>query len=219
MLIDPLWAEWQEELAKADLSVDLETFLADNPLASYNFGFQTAETIAAELAAIPPEFHWVLDGEPPVATHHLYAMLLFAEVTGVDWRVPHDVVEWGGGYGSMCRLAKKLNPATTWQIIDLPFMLEVQATYADTDGGWTPEQAVEHPFACDIFVASCSLDESPVAAQEQVALRCNWFDCPHLLLAFQPREMFPDAARFPDLVPADAIQVPALVDDLLYAFR
>lgn len=218
MLIEPLWQEWMEHLGSLDLSVDLGTFLTD-PIANLNFTFNAPAVIDAEREYLSER--WLLhltDGEPEVAIHHLYAMTRFSEVTGVDWSEPQSVLEWGGGYGGMARLAHKMNPDTTWTIIDLKPMLAIQKRYAPFAYGIPVDHAHGFRITDGIFVASCSLDESPPAAQD-LAVETDWFGARHLLLAYQPRPMFTAADRFAQLVPEDTTREKAIVAGLTYAFR
>ena len=61
--------------------------------------------------------------------HHLYHLVKFQSETGCDIDSLSTVVEFGGGYGSMCRLIKRLNFTSTYVIIDLPIFSFIQLYY------------------------------------------------------------------------------------------
>ena len=60
--------------------------------------------------------------------HVLAHVERFAEVTDVDPASIASVVEWGGGYGAMCRVWRLLGTAT-YTILDLPIALCLQWLY------------------------------------------------------------------------------------------
>lgn len=45
----------------------------------------------------------------------------------------NKIVEIGGGFGNMCRLCKNIVNFNTWDIIDLPHMLELQKFYLESE--------------------------------------------------------------------------------------
>lgn len=62
--------------------------------------------------------------------HHLYHWVCFTEATGCRLDEISHVVEWGGGYGDMARLFRRLGrPGQTYTIIDLPLMSCLQYVY------------------------------------------------------------------------------------------
>ena len=99
------------------------------------FARPSAKYVAVELAKIR-EKNWLdrIDEDrtghpqliPGTSTsgnliHHSYHLLRFAEVTGVEVSAFNQVVEIGGGYGSMCRLISRLfGPDFEAVIFDLP---------------------------------------------------------------------------------------------------
>jgi hypothetical protein len=57
---------------------------------------------------------------------HLAQLETYSETMGVPLEEIRCVVEFGGGYGSMTRLLRKLNPGATIIVVDLPIMLVLQ---------------------------------------------------------------------------------------------
>ncbi len=62
-------------------------------------------------------------------TSHLTHLTLFKEHAGVDPFKFKTTFEFGGGYGSMCRLLYRVSKERTYIITDLPLMLFLQSYY------------------------------------------------------------------------------------------
>jgi len=61
--------------------------------------------------------------------HMLYAIKQYENNTGMSIKDIKSIVEYGGGYGCMARLIKKINPDVRYTIIDLPIMTDIQREY------------------------------------------------------------------------------------------
>ena len=65
----------------------------------------------------------------PNLIHDAYTLCVFKELTGVVPEQFENVLEFGGGYGSMCRLFFNLGFSGTYVIFDLPMLSSLQAYY------------------------------------------------------------------------------------------
>lgn len=153
--------------------------------------------------------------------HHLYHFIRFQESTTCVLSEVRTVVEWGGGYGNMAKLYRRLsNWAGTYVIIDTPLFSCLQWLYLSTVLGeenvnplFTAEASLHErkvnllPICflngqlseVDLFISTWALSESSRYAQEFVAER-EWFHSEHVLIAFQQaNRSFPDSelARTP----------------------
>lgn len=66
--------------------------------------------------------------------HHAYHICKLEENTGVEIGDQQFIFEFGGGYGSMCRLARKLGFKGTYVIFDLPPFSALQRYYLEAIG-------------------------------------------------------------------------------------
>jgi len=153
----------------------------------------------------------------PNRVHQLAHVERFAECTGVEPEAVRSVVEWGGGYGAMCRLWQLLG-VHTYTILDLPLVAALQWLYLASVLG--EDEVVLHerpaapvagrvnlmpavastPLAADLFISTWALSESPADVQDAVAAG-RFFGATHLLLAFQRGAAdFPDAAHLEPVV-------------------
>ena len=61
--------------------------------------------------------------------HHAYHLASYQNATKKSLFDSRCVVEWGGGYGDMARIVRRLNGQTTYIIIDLPELCALQYIY------------------------------------------------------------------------------------------
>ena len=181
---------------------------------------------------------------PPYPTsanrvHVLTHIERFAEATGVDPASVGSVVEWGGGYGALCRAWRLLNRGATYTILDLPIVSALQWLYLGSVLGEdavvlhdAPAEPVpgrvnlmpadpSAPVSADLFISTWALSESPPELQDAVTAG-GFFGARHLLLAYRrDARDFPGSAHF-DTV---ALHAGAQVEPVLgyrastYAFR
>jgi len=153
--------------------------------------------------------------------HHLYHLTKYEDRTLRSLSGFKSVVEFGGGYGNMARLIRKLSPAVSYTIIDLPLFSCIQYVYLATLLGQDSVNLVSRPGpirdgvinlvpipymdlvpdSTDLFVSTWALTECTRAAQEYVADR-KFFGAGGLLLAYSRR-----SGLFGD--PSDKICAPA----------
>lgn len=137
--------------------------------------------------------------------HTLYHLARLIEATSLDLEADvRTVVEWGGGYGSMARVATRmLGQGATYVLIDTPLLSCLQWLYLTSVLGEervtlisdveislrsgainvVPVHLVESlDVRCDLFISTWALDESSLASQRLVASN-KWFGATNLLLA------------------------------------
>jgi hypothetical protein len=136
--------------------------------------------------------------------YHLYRM---RESTEIDYKNLETIVEFGGGYGSMCRLVRKLGFVGNYIIYDLPEFSALQKFYlrgigsdaADMKnfsgirGGnilLSDEEDVKKVLAAEsdgkkLFIATWSISESPVEQREIFFEIINGFD--YFLFGYQDK--------------------------------
>lgn len=137
--------------------------------------------------------------------HHLHHLIKFRQSTKAKIESLKTIVEWGGGYGSLIRILKKINKKATYIIIDTPFFSSLQWLYLSTIFGEREVNLLlnsnnkiiknkinllslpfleNHKLNADLFISTWGLSESSKFSQDYV-LEENWFNAKHLLLAYQ----------------------------------
>jgi hypothetical protein len=181
-------------------------------------------------------------GRPPLirryrtshnTVHHLYHLERYREATGCDLAGFRTVVEWGGGYGNLAKLFRRVSGGRcTYVIIDNPLFVALQWLYLGTILGEASVNLVsahEAPLTqgalnlvpvglvgvldsarADLFISTWALSETGPDGQEQVFSR-DWFGAKRLLLACQ-RSSTDFAAA--DRVTAAAMAEGAMISDI-----
>jgi glycosyltransferase involved in cell wall biosynthesis len=137
--------------------------------------------------------------------HHLYHLAFFEKVTSAKIDSLRSIIEWGGGYGNLAKIVKRINPSITYTIIDLPIFCSLQYSYlASIFGedcinliGKDETSIVQGKFNIiplhllskslpkpDLFIATWSLSESTKETQE-IVYKSKFFNSKHLLIAYQ----------------------------------
>jgi hypothetical protein len=137
--------------------------------------------------------------------HHASHLAMYRLTRGQDFWDAGTIVEWGGGYGDMARILRRINPSATYVIIDLPEMLALQYVYLGAVEGESvlhivdpaaplfPAGKISLVNASDVaaiidalranaFLSTWAITESPVEAQTFVADH-HYFGASRLLLA------------------------------------
>jgi hypothetical protein len=196
----------QLELRRSILESDPRTFLHWDVIAKTMFvgwsGF-----VAPELKSLKARPDWASRWRPAIREtrigrptrfplhlsssgnliHHAFHVSRFEEVTGARVAELDAIVEFGGGYGSMCRLMSNLGFRGAYTILDLPMFSALQTFYLGSLGlsvngasGLRDGPAIrtESDLALGeprlrsarngLFVATWSLSETPEDVREQV---------------------------------------------------
>ncbi|HWC33078.1 MAG TPA: hypothetical protein VG709_08125 [Actinomycetota bacterium] len=162
-------------------------------------------SVLAEDAAGDPPMLVEVDGVVTSANtvHHVHHLRRFEIATSVACAAVGTVLEWGGGYGSLAKLFRRIHGgAPTYAIIDTPLFSCVQWLYLSSVFGddhthvlldrrdtLLPGRFNLVPLALassleiepQLFVSTWALNESAVDVQAMVVER-RWFGAPHLLL-------------------------------------
>lgn len=233
--ITPLWENYNKKLERIILPYLNFSFLRDRTIRETMFVMAGGEWINEELAFLEKSISKeklmkILEedyvGNPilinPIyftshnSIHHFYHFLNFQEKTKIDLEKIDTVIEWGGGYGNMAKLLKRILPEITYTIIDLPSLSCLQWLYLATVFGedkvnmlTNPENEIEkgkinilplgflknRELSAELFIATWSLSESSKYAQDYVDSH-NFFEAKHLLLSYQKSgQGLPDAGR------------------------
>ena len=155
--------------------------------------------------------------------HHLYHLIRFQEMTQKPLDQFECIIEFGGGYGNMAKILKRINPAATYIGIDISLLCCIQYIYLSTLYGrdsvhmFTNEQSalkrgkinlvpiqLLHQLSDQpdcLFISTWGLSESTLAAQLYIDSR-SFFGAGSILLAFQANNStFMFAENVKDLLP------------------
>ncbi len=139
------------------------------------------------------------------AIHNLYHLTNFLSYSKIRIDYGKTIIEWGGGYGHLSSMIKRLEKENTHIIIDLPIFSCIQWIYLSAIYG---EQEInlikgkkdkiikgkinlipitlldEKKIKGDIFISNWGLSESSDRAQDYV-MKNNWFDTKFVFIGLQ----------------------------------
>lgn len=198
-------------LLRSQMFVDRRHLEHELPVLKDHFGVPRLRELSVESPVGMPQL-MLLENKSvtsPNTIHMLYHWYRFEQHTG---RVLYDVesvIEWGGGYGNVARMAWEASRGNmTYTIIDSPIMASVQWLYLSSVVGrenvnlLTDQEAALQPdrinivpvtflpsleLTGELFYSTWALDESSLLAQRHVTDR-DWFGAKHMLMvtSFEP---------------------------------
>ncbi len=235
----------RESVIRQSMFVDVrgEWLNAQMELLSGHFGAERLSELVAESPV----------GDPPLCdatlmtshntVHHLAHLARYEQQTGSQLAACSTVLEWGGGYGNLCRLVHKMSPdIERYVIVDTPLFGALQWLYLSMTLGedrvslWTgkgepPAKGVvivpvpevpELDVSVDLLLSTWAISECSPYAQDYVSGARDWFGAERLLLAFQASNaQLPEAGRLDGIARNAGCEVLPLgvIDDNFYAFR
>lgn len=137
----------------------------------------------------------------------LYHIAFWQSRTGLKISDIHSILEWGGGYGSLARIIKKINKNISYKIIDTEVFSSLQRWYLDACNPsnnietFTIDQIDLDTINYEMFISTWALSESSPDAIDFVAKKKSVINCDHFLLAFQiSQEKFEKAGDIVDIL-------------------
>lgn len=228
--IVPFWEEMNNIVKSEILDIKNADFLNHYVIRNcmYTSSYETQRYIY-QLQLIDKQFgydytNWILNDEPLFGNPELleyrpglvcsgnsiqmlYHIAYWQEKTGLSISNINSILEWGGGYGSMARIIKKINPNLSYKIIDTEVFSSLQKWYLDT---CNPSNDIEtltvdlvdlDIFNYEMFISTWALSESSPDAIDFVAQKLSVINCDHFLLAFQvSQEKFEKAGDIVDIL-------------------
>jgi hypothetical protein len=147
------------------------------------------ESLLAEPLELKPQQHFLLPSTSGNTIHHTYHIKTFEEKTKLLINDAKLIIEFGGGYGNLCRLIHKLGFTGKYIIFDLPEFSLIQEFYLGVNGlevqklGGNPKTKESQIFSSsdidelisevsheniDLFLATWSLSEVPLGLREKL---------------------------------------------------
>ncbi len=147
---------------------------------------------------------------------HAAHLLHFQSTTGRNWLAHDTIAEFGGGYGSMCRLAADLGFAGDYAIFDLPPIHALQRYYLTLHETIPRRSVLLTPSLSDVaramgprsaLMSTWALSEMPMPLREEIAALLHDTRVCSALFAYQRSfEGIDNVAWFADLAARTADQ-------------
>jgi len=116
--------------------------------------------------------------------HHLYHLCRYQNSIGFG-SSPLDIVEWGGGYGNMCKVFSYCFEELigSYTIFDLPTMNTIQQKYLEQMGiegvellDSTTESSFNKSVDPSLFLSTWALSECPITTIDFINKKSNFLD-------------------------------------------
>ena len=258
----PFWERTNERLRAALLPVPPREFLRHPLILESMFMSAGGALLERELRDLesrfdPRELRLLLEEDPvggPLlqargyasshnSVHLLYHIARFVASTGTELSGLRRIVEWGGGYGRLAVLMRRLcGRDVAYAIVDTPLFTAIQWLYLASILGEASVRVARDPHTesvpgvvtlipvglveditveADLCVSTWALSESSRYAQEHVRQRA-WFGARHLLLGYQVgSSLVPDSSLTGELARKDGATIEPLAyqPGNFYAFR
>lgn len=202
--IEPLWSDFFTRISGIPDPQPGDDSWRNHPVMHEACEFTDLVTLRREMEVLAelPYLGDAIAANPPTSIHHLYHLTMWCRHYKMA-DPPADirrVIEWGGGYGSLARLALDFvfSDVERYTIIDHPAMHRFSRAWLgerknveriDLDHART----VKGP--CDLFIATWSLSESASRAQNFV-INQDFFGARHLLIAYNATAHFHGSSHF-----------------------
>ncbi len=107
--------------------------------------------------------------------HHASHLSIYSQERKRHFWDCASIIEWGGGYGNMARIIRRMNPSVTYTIIDLPELLALQYIYLSSVDGEGNVHVVQPNITPQLAPGKINLLSSQEAVSKGGGLRCDSF--------------------------------------------
>jgi len=182
----PKWKGFLSQLSENIMNGDIDNFL-NWPVIAQTMFVGNAKYLDIERKYVEEKHLLVNDskvGNPPTGgniIHQTYHVARFMGETGQDIKDFDYILEFGAGYGCMCRVIRELGFNGDYVIFDLPHFSALQRYYLDSCNVEatciSDTKDIPRPVDCkSLFIATWSLSESPNNVRENFSGILPFFD-------------------------------------------
>jgi len=103
--------------------------------------------------------------------HHMYSLLQIARFAEFEVTDLKSIYEFGGGYGSFCRMLRNLDYKSHYTIYDLPVFSHLQRMYLEHVKGNTFGTDFINEvdkMEVDLFISLWAIEETPVSLRDKI---------------------------------------------------
>lgn len=137
------------------------------------FGKEVATTIVLEDYIGLPTITSSLYMTSANRCHHATHLAIYTQQRNRNFWDCESIIEWGGGYGNMARIIRRMNPSITYTIIDLPELLALQYIYLASIEGEDNVHIVQP--GLQLMLGKINLLSSQLAVAKSIDLECDAF--------------------------------------------
>lgn len=184
-----------------------EFFKSEIPFLESNFNSLELKRLLLENPVCSPtivdDTYWTSESR----VHHLTHLTYASRQLSFDLGTLNSFIEFGGGYGGMTELLRRINTNCTVVVIDLPVMLLLQAIYLSKCGLSNDLHFVQNrksgiktgavnlvplslapevvPPSLGLFIATWSLSEANKNTHDLIVEKCRFFHAKYILYGYR----------------------------------
>ena len=138
---------------------------------------------------LKPNSHVIFSESSTNNLHHAYSLEKLMEKTGYKLFEFGDVVEFGGGYGNVCRLFREWEHDKKYYSYDIPELIQLQKYYLNEYGVSdniffkTEHDIIDTVEGNSLFLGMWSLSEVPIDERAQLLENLKFYDSKNIFLA------------------------------------
>jgi putative sugar O-methyltransferase len=139
---------------------------------------------------LKPNSHYIEKQSSTNNLHHAYSLQILMENVNCKLTDFDDVVEFGGGYGNMCRLFKNWGHNKPYYIYDIPELIEIQKYYlkennVDNVHFKSGDDKIDNITSNKntLFIGLWSISETPIVERMSLLENIRFFECKTIFLA------------------------------------
>jgi len=175
------WGEIQSTMIAGSNNFEYEYLIAEERWSQWKDKLK--ETV------LKPNSHVIYSESSTNNLHHAYSLQILMETTGHKLFEFDDVVEFGGGYGNMCRLFKIWGHNKSYFSYDIPELIQIQKYYLNENGiindvyYKSENDIIDNVEGNSLFLGIWSISEVPMEEREQLLKNLKFFECKNIFLA------------------------------------
>jgi hypothetical protein len=138
---------------------------------------------------LKPNNHSIYSESSTNNLHHAYSLQILIENTGYRLNEFDDIVEFGGGYGNVCRLFNVWGHNKSYYLYDIPELIQIQKYYLEKNNCLdnisykTGFDVIDTVNGNSLFLGMWSLSEVPISERAVLLENLKFFDCNNIFLA------------------------------------
>jgi len=138
---------------------------------------------------LKPKSHVIFSESSENNLHHAYSLQRLMEETGHKLNEFDDIVEFGGGYGNVCRLFKVWGHHKKYYLYDIPELLEIQKYYLSENNVnenivyIQKHDVIDSVSGNSLFLGMWSISEVPISERAVLLENLKFFNCKNIFLA------------------------------------
>ena len=138
---------------------------------------------------LKPNSHVIFNESSTNNLHHAYSLQILMEETGYKLFEFDDVIEFGGGYGNVCRLFKIWKHNKSYYLYDILELTQIQKYYLEENriinGVYykTGFDVIESIEGNSLFLGMWSISETPMEERAKLLENLGFYKCKNIFLA------------------------------------